>query len=183
MTGLCVRRAHRRFVRRRRGETEQDEAHIPAEPPPPEADAWFPQADEHPERAPHPEEPAREGPQAAGGLLSRTLSRRERLRQRREFLRVQRTGLRSRGRYLTLLGLPNGLDVTRLGVVASRRLGKAFRRNRSRRLVRELFRLDKRRAGFDLVVLPRPELCDAPFAVLQADYRNALRRFERSHGC
>lgn len=114
--------------------------------------------------------------------MSRTLSRRERLRQRREFLKVQRAGARSRGRYLTLLGLPNGLDVTRLGVVASRRLGKAFRRNRSKRLVRELFRLDKRRAGFDLVVLPRRELCDAPFMALQADYRNVLRRFERSHG-
>ncbi|MDE2905769.1 MAG: ribonuclease P protein component [Acidobacteriota bacterium] len=114
--------------------------------------------------------------------MSRTLTRRERLRTRPEFLAVQRRGARSRGRYLTLLGLPNGLDVTRLGVVASRRLGKAFRRNRSKRLIRELFRLNKRRSGFDLVVLPRPELCDAAFDALQADYRNALRRFERSHG-
>ena len=95
---------------------------------------------------------------------------------------MQRRGARSRGRYLTLLGLRNSLGITRLGVVASRRLGKAFRRNRSKRLVRELFRLNKRRPGFDLVVLPRPELCDAAFDALQADYRNVLRRFERSHG-
>ena len=110
------------------------------------------------------------------------LTRRERLRRRPEFLAVQRRGARSRGRYLTLLGLPNGLDVTRLGVVASRRLGKAVRRNRSKRLARELFRLNKRRSGFDLVVLPRLEFCDAAFDAVQADYRNVLRRFERSHG-
>ena len=95
---------------------------------------------------------------------------------------MQRRGARVRGRYLTLLGLPNGLAVTRLGVVASRRLGKAFRRNRCKRLVKELFRLNKRGSGFDLVVLPRAELCEAAFDALQADYRNALRRFERSHG-
>lgn len=118
--------------------------------------------------------------------MIRTLARRDRIRRRPEFLKVQRSGVRRRGRYLTMLGLPNGRDASRLGVVAPRRLGGAVRRNRFKRLVRELFRLEDRRPGFDLVVLPRPELLDAPFAELQADYRATLRRFgqdfDQAHG-
>lgn len=114
--------------------------------------------------------------------MIRTLARRDRIRRRAEFLKVQRSGVRRRGRYLTMLGLPNGRDASRLGVVAPRRLGDAVRRNRFKRLVRELFRLEERRPGFDLVVLPRPELLDAPFAELQADYRATLRRFDQDSG-
>ena len=114
--------------------------------------------------------------------MIRTLTRSERIRHRPEFLSVQRTGIRTRGRYLTLFVVPNGQDVTRLGVIATRRMGGAVHRNRSKRLVREIFRLNKRRRGFDIVVLPHRGFSDAPFLVLQADYRATLRHGQRSHG-
>ncbi len=109
------------------------------------------------------------------------LTRRERIRRRPEFLRVQHGGVRTRGRYLTLFALPNDRDVSRLGVIATRRLGNAAIRNRSKRQVREIFRLNKSRPGFDLVVLPRPGFSDVAVLTLQADYLSALQRFERSH--
>ena len=114
--------------------------------------------------------------------MTRTLTRRERLRRRPEFLKVQHRGVRTRGRYLTLFALANDQDVTRLGIIATRRLGNAVIRNRSKRLLREIFRLNKGRVGLDLVVLPRPGFAGVPFGTLQADYRSALRRFESSHG-
>lgn len=113
--------------------------------------------------------------------MIRTLTRRERIRRRPEFLRVQQGGVRTRGRYLTLFALPNDQDVSRLGVIATRRLGNAVIRNRSKRLVREIFRLNKGRSGLDLVVLPRPGFDGLAFQILQADYRSVLRRYERSH--
>ena len=113
--------------------------------------------------------------------MTRTLSRRERLRRRPEFLKVQRGGVRTRGRYLTLFSRANGQDVTRLGVIATRRLGNAVTRNRSKRLVREIFRLNKGRGGLDLVVLPRPGFGRVAFPALVADYQGALHRVERSH--
>ena len=114
--------------------------------------------------------------------MIQTLTRCERIRRRPEFLSVQRTGIRTRGRYVTLFVLPNRQDVTRLGVIATRRMGGAVHRNRSKRLVREIFRLNKRRRGFDIVVLPHRGFIDAPFLALQADYQAALRRGQRSHG-
>lgn len=113
--------------------------------------------------------------------MTRALTRRERLRRRPEFLRVQRRGVRTRGRYLTLFSLANGQDVTRLGVIATRRLGNAVTRNRSKRLVREIFRLNKGRVGIDLVVLPRPGFGGVAFPALVADYQRTLDRLERSH--
>ncbi|TDI92512.1 MAG: ribonuclease P protein component [Chloroflexi bacterium] len=111
---------------------------------------------------------------------SQTLTREERIRQRPDFLLIQQRGIRTRGRYMTIVGLPNVRSISRLGVVAPRRLGKAVRRNRAKRRVRELFRHNKPLVGLDLVVLPRREFLDAPFAVLLDDYQSTLRRQVRS---
>lgn len=99
--------------------------------------------------------------------------------RRPEFQRVQARGFRTHGRYMTLLMLPNQLPVSRLGIVASRRLGTATRRNRAKRLVRELFRGNKAAPGLDIVVMPRREMPGVDFASLRADYRSALSRGER----
>ena len=93
---------------------------------------------------------------------------------------MQQCGVRTRGRYVTLFILPNDLDVNRLGIIATRRLGGSTRRNRSKRLVREIFRLNKSRPGLDIVVMPRPGFSDAPFFTLEADYRTTLQRYERT---
>ncbi len=77
---------------------------------------------------------------------------------------------------MTLLLVPNELEVARLGVVATRKLGPAVVRNRAKRLVRELFRRNKPAPGVDVVVMPRRELLDAPFSGLEADYDALLRR-------
>jgi ribonuclease P protein component len=102
-----------------------------------------------------------------------------RLRRRSEFQRVFETGYRGQGRFLTLVIAPNNTNRTRLGIVASKKLGDAVRRNRAKRLIREIFRqtpppLDGH--GVDIVVIPRRELLDAPYASLENDFRTSLRR-------
>lgn len=77
---------------------------------------------------------------------------------------------------MTLFVLPNGRRATRLGVAATRKLGGAVRRNRAKRLMREIFRRQVKPAGFDIVVIPRREMVDAPFAVLEADFNTSLER-------
>ncbi len=74
---------------------------------------------------------------------------------------------------MTVLFLANGLSHDRLGIIASRRIGGAVRRNKAKRLIREIFRLNKRSGpGWDIVVIPKPELPDVDFAALEADYRH-----------
>jgi ribonuclease P protein component len=114
--------------------------------------------------------------------MTQGLSPRERIRRRADFQHVYERGLRTHARFMTLIILANDLPVTRLGVAATRRLGDAVHRNRAKRLVREVFRRNKTLPGFDVVVVPRPELLDAEFSSLEADYRGALRRRIRSAG-
>ncbi len=111
--------------------------------------------------------------------MPQTLKRNERIRRRPEYQRIQKNGIRTHGRYLTLLILPNDLPRSRLGITASRRLGGAVLRNRAKRLVRELFRRTKAKIGLDVVVLPRREFPNTDFASLESDYRSTLARHER----
>lgn len=100
----------------------------------------------------------------------------ERIRRRTEFQRVYEHGSRVSGRMMTLVIAPNGLAVARIGIAASRKLGDAVHRNRAKRLVREVFRRSPRVPGYDIVVIPRPELLETEFATLESEYRAALRR-------
>jgi ribonuclease P protein component len=112
--------------------------------------------------------------------MSQRLRPEDRIRRRADFLRIQKAGTRTHGRFLTLIGLPNGLQALRLGVSASKRLGGAAVRNRAKRLIRELFRRNRPDgAGLDLVVVPKAELLDATFDALEQDFRATLLRLQR----
>jgi ribonuclease P protein component len=81
---------------------------------------------------------------------------------------------------MLLFIVPNGGDVARLGVAATRKLGSAVERNRAKRLARELFRRHRVDAGLDIIIVPRRDILDAPYTRLESDYRAALERRSRA---
>jgi len=96
---------------------------------------------------------------------SKKFPRERRLLHRGEFLRVEKSGKRFRGKYLTISLARSDNDLTRLGLVVSRKVGCAVVRNRLKRLSREYFRnhYDQLPPGVDMVVIVRkgfPELLD-----------------------
>ena len=110
-------------------------------------------------------------------MPSERFSKDRRVRRRGEFQRVFDLSLRMKGRYLTMLVGPNDAGAARLGIVASRKFGDAVRRNRAKRLIREVFRRSEApKLGMDVVVIPRRELLDAAYADFEADFRNTLKR-------
>ena len=105
----------------------------------------------------------------------------DRIRVRRDFERAYKQGIRVHGRFMMLFVVPNGLSAPRLGVAATKKLGSAVERNRAKRLARELFRRRKVADGIDVIIVPRREMLDAPFAALETDYYAALDRRRRPH--
>ena len=102
-----------------------------------------------------------------------------RLRSRGEFTAVQSRGRRVAGRYLTMLAHPNTLGRDRLGIIASKRVGGAVQRNRAKRRLRELFRrtiVPGARPSLDVVAIAKPDLVDAPFPAVTADFHAAWRK-------
>ncbi len=112
-------------------------------------------------------------------MASERFTKARRMRRRGEFTRVFDLSHRTKGRYFTLLMAPNTAGSARLGIVASRKLGDAVRRNRAKRLIREIFRRTGSPSsgrGVDIVVIPRRELFDAAYSSLESDFRGALER-------
>ena len=108
--------------------------------------------------------------------MTETLTRTERVRRRPDFERAYETGKRINGRFMMIFVAPNGGPAPRLGVAATRKLGSAVERNKAKRLAREVFRRHKIAAALDVIIVPRREMLDAPFASLEADYLDTLAR-------
>jgi ribonuclease P protein component len=104
-----------------------------------------------------------------------------RIRRRREFQYVFDTGRRAHGRLLTLVGSRAKGATTRLGVVASRKIGNSVARNRAKRLIREVFRTELGVGpGLDLIVIPKVGLPGATLDAVATDFRSTLRRLAMS---
>jgi len=95
---------------------------------------------------------------------SRRLRRRERVRSRKDFTRLQRRGSRTRSRHFVLLSGPTWpsercpTGSPRLGLTVSRKVASAVGRNRIKRRVRAFFREHREVLGrdCDVIVVARP---------------------------
>ena len=101
-----------------------------------------------------------------------------RLSRPRDVRRVLSTGQHRAGRRLSLHAVVSdgaSGSMTRFTVVASRRVGNAVRRNRSKRLLREAARAQSWRGGLDVVLIARSSCADSA----AEDVRSELERLSR----
>jgi len=109
------------------------------------------------------------------------LKRPDRLKKRKEFLRVRQNGKSYAHPLIVLLVSPNEIDRTRTAVSANRFTGNAVQRNRFKRQLREIMRplLNRIALGYDLIIIARKNATSANYhdlhqAVIQMLHKAGL---------
>ena len=99
------------------------------------------------------------------------------LKQNHIFRRLYRTP-GAADSYMVLYARRNREEKNRVGFTVSKKLGHAVVRNRTRRRLREIYRLNEHRfaRGYDIVVVARSAAVDADFAVLERAYLNLAKK-------
>ena len=113
------------------------------------------------------------------------LRRHQRLRRRVDFQRCYRRGRKRHGSLASLHYQTTEKEDVRLGITASRKVGKAVVRHLLKRRIREIFRRYRDRGllrPMDLVVHLKPAAAGAEFAVLEAEIERLLGALPRRRG-
>ena len=88
-------------------------------------------------------------------------SKQERIRTTKDFKRVFNKKQKCISKYFNLYWANNdNTHLTRIGIVISKKIGKAYVRNKIKRLIRETYRLNKRsiKKSCDIIFLCKPEI-------------------------
>ena len=101
--------------------------------------------------------------------VSHSFPKHRRLLRRIEFRRVYEEGRRRRAPLCTVFYRANSLPHSRLGITVPRALGKSVVRNRVKRRLREVFRMNLPAlpAGWDIVLNPSAGAAVVPFSELE----------------
>jgi ribonuclease P protein component len=90
-------------------------------------------------------------------------------------------GQRVSSRSLLVFGLPNAVGHARLGITVTRKIGNAVRRNRTKRMIREVFRRNRHRipAALDLVVNAKVGIHERTYGELEAEFISKVGQLTR----
>ena len=102
------------------------------------------------------------------------------LKENYEFRRLYQRGASAAGGSMVLYCRKNRLDHNRLGLTASVKLGHAVVRNRARRRLREVYRLNspKLRKGYDLILVARSRTTTVSWKELNDTFMKLCRKLD-----
>lgn len=100
------------------------------------------------------------------------------MKNNHEFRRLYTKGRNVSTPTLVIYIMKSRRDYNQLGVTVSTKIGKAVIRNRIRRRIREIYRLNEEKIsrGLDIVVVARVRSRHADYAQLKKDFLHACKR-------
>ena len=102
------------------------------------------------------------------------------LKKNYEFRRLYSKGKTAVTPYMVVYCMRTGRDTRRVGYTVSTKLGKAVTRNRIRRQLREIYRLNSPKLinGVDMVIVARAKCVDAEYSKMEKAFVRACRELK-----
>lgn len=102
------------------------------------------------------------------------------LKNNYEFRRLYAKGESARSPWMVLYCRRNRVQKNRLGITVSTKIGKAVVRNRIRRRLREIYRLqeEKVQPGYDIVLVARTRSRYAEYSMLERDFIRLAKKLK-----
>lgn len=93
----------------------------------------------------------------------------QKLKKTNEFRKVFLNGNKKLGKHLILYTLPVKQDNNRVGIITKKNIGNAVKRNKVKRILREIWRnkCNKLISGYDVVILARKNILNAKFSEIE----------------
>ena len=104
------------------------------------------------------------------------MQRRQRLTGSKRFSQIHNEGNSAANRLLVIRYLANGSDCSRFGFLVNKRIGNAAVRNKIKRRLREVIRLNPVKSGWDALFIVRQGAGSAKYQDLKAATDNLLQR-------
>lgn len=95
-----------------------------------------------------------------------------------EYNCIYKTGRRIQGKHIIIFIRDNDEAFNRFGIVASKKVGNAVKRNRAKRQIRAVISKNSNilNNGFDIIIIARASIKGMSFALIERDFLYIMKR-------
>lgn len=106
------------------------------------------------------------------------------IKKNQEFRRVYKAGASLADRFLVVYRIPNKQGINRFGFSISKKIGNAVVRNRIKRILKEICRLNNNhmKQGYDIVIIARNPAKNQSYQGLEKSLINLLKKINVFEG-